>query len=92
MIGEGKRDDAVSASNTRDMYQKVSDSISEVEHVHSYSISGMKLRPTTPNFLYAPWTDEIELRDIFEKYQIEFKALSDAFHRAMLLEKYYCIK
>jgi hypothetical protein len=53
MIGGGKRDDGVSASHSEDMYQTMSDTRSEVAHVHKYSINGMTLRPTTPTFLDA---------------------------------------
>jgi hypothetical protein len=92
MIGGGRRDDGVSASHSGDMYQTVSDSRSEVAHVHKYSISGMALRPTTLNFLDASQTGEIEMRDIFEKYQREYEALSDEFHRSMSLADYCHIK
>jgi hypothetical protein len=87
-----RRDDGVSASHRGDMYQTVSDSRSEVAQAHMYSISRMTLRPTMPTFLDVPRTGETEPRDIFEKYQREYEALSDEFHRAMSLEEYCRIK
>jgi hypothetical protein len=57
-----------------------------------YSISGMTLRPTMSTFLDAPRTCKAESRDIFEKYQREYEALADEFHRAMSLAYYFRIK
>jgi hypothetical protein len=75
----------VSESHKGYMYQTMSDSIPEVEWEKRYSINKMKLRPTMSNFMDVPQIDEIELRDIFEKYQREYEDLRYEFDRSMYL-------